>query len=198
MRVHVSKSKIVHYRTRTQQKSKFQFKCGDKQMEIVNQYKYLGLVLDECLDFNVTSSILADSGGRALGAIYNKFRILKGLGYKTYSKMYHTGVVPILDYCAGIWSFNKSEKADSVQNRAIRWYLGVHKYAPNLAINGEMGWVNSDIRRKVEMLRYWNKLLDMDDNRLTKKVFQWDHTTKVKNWNGDMYKLFEQLDELNV
>jgi hypothetical protein len=112
--------------------------------------------------------------------------------------MYHTGVVPILDYCAGIWGFNNSEKADSVQNRAIRWYLGVHKYEPNLAINGEMGGVNSDIRRKVEMLRYWNKLLVMDDNRLTKKVFRWDHTTKVKNWNGDMYKLFEQLGELNI
>ncbi len=65
-------------------------------MGTVNQYKYLGLVLDEFLECNITEGILADSGSRALRAIYNKFRILKGIGYNIYSKCLKTGVVPII------------------------------------------------------------------------------------------------------
>ena len=73
-------------------------------MEVVGRYKYLGLVLDEFLNYDTTATVLAESGGRALGAVYSKFKQLKGLGYNTYTKLYNTGVTPILDYCSGVWS----------------------------------------------------------------------------------------------
>ncbi len=36
---------------------------------------------------------------------------------------------------------------DTIQNRAIRFYLGVHKFASNIAINGDVGWISSSVRR---------------------------------------------------
>ncbi len=53
--------------------------------------------------------------------------------------MYNSGVTPILDYASGIWGYTKYGKVDTVQNRAIHLYLGVHVFAQNLAINGDMG-----------------------------------------------------------
>ena len=97
--------------------------------------------MDEFLDFNTTASALAESGGRALGAIYSKFKYIKERGFKTYTKMYNLGITPILDYCSGVWVFSKFSKIDTVQNRAIRLFLGVHRFASNDAINGDMGWV---------------------------------------------------------
>ncbi len=191
MRVNVDKSKVVHFRLRTQEKSSFNFKCGEKIVDIVERYKYLGLVFDEFLDFNVTAGTLADSAGRALGAIYSKFKILKGLGYKTYTKMYETGVVPILDYCSGVWGFNRSSKADGIQNRAIRWFLGVHKFAANLAVNGDMGWIMSETRQNTAMLRLWNRFVKMDNTRLAKKVFLWDRKYKNNNWNSNIMKILQ-------
>ena len=88
-----------------------------------------------------------DSGGRALGAIYFKFKYSKGLGFKTYTKMYNSGTTPILDYCSGFWGFSKFYKIDTVQNRAIRLFLGVHRFALNDALNRDMGWMGS-VRRK--------------------------------------------------
>ncbi len=49
-------------------------------------------------------------------------------------------------------------------------FLGVHKFAPNLSINADMGWISSEIRRHTEILIMWNCLVKMEDNRLTKKV----------------------------
>ena len=64
----------------------------------MDSYKYLGCYLDEHLNFHKCSQILADSGGRALGGIITKFRSLKDTGYKTYTKLFDTGVVPVLNY----------------------------------------------------------------------------------------------------
>ena len=61
---------------------------------------------------------------------------------------------------------------DNVQNKAIRVFLGVNRFAANLAINGDMGWTPSHIRRKLAMVRYWNKLVSMEDNIIAKRVFE--------------------------
>ncbi len=103
-----------------------------------------------------------------------KFAKLKGIGFSTFTIHFRTGVVPILDYCSGIWGYQSFGQIDTFQNRAIHFYLGLHKFEPNLAINGDAGWISSSVRRKSEMLHYWNRLIHMDYERLTKTVFHCD------------------------
>ena len=45
-----------------------------------------------------------------------------------------------INYGAGIWGTMVYSCIEAVQNRALRYFLGLGKYAPNLAINGDMGW----------------------------------------------------------
>ncbi len=99
--------------------------------------------------------VLANSAGRALGAIYNNYRLNKCFGYNTYIKLYHSGVVPILYYCSSVWGYCNLDKIDTVQNRALRLFLGVHKFVPNLSINSDMEWIPCKIRRHTEKLRMW-------------------------------------------
>jgi hypothetical protein len=180
MVVNIVKTKIVHFRSTTKPRSNFPFMLNQQNVECVDRYKYLGVILDEHLLFNVTASVLANSGSRALASIYTKFDKLKGLGFTTYSKLYHTGVAPILDYCSGIWGFQKFGYLDSVQNKAIRFFLGLHRFAPNLAINGDVGWISTTVRRRVEMIRFWNRIIDMDADRLTRRVFLWDYHNRKR------------------
>ena len=200
MRVNVSKTKIVHFRTTKQPRTTFQFNLNNETVECVDKYKYLGIILDEHLNFNVTASVLASSANRALGSIYTRFNKLKGLGLNTFTTLFNSGIAPILDYCAGIWGSQKHEQIDTVQNRAIRFFLGVHKFAPNLAINGDMGWVSSGNRRNIEMFRYSNRIIKMDPNRITKTVFTWDVVKRrsVGSWNSDILKLFSSLNMGNI
>ena len=200
MRVNVSKTKIVHFRTTKQPRTTFQFNLNNETVECVDKYKYLSIILDEHLNFNVTASVLASSANRALGSIYTRFNKLKGLGLNTFTTLFNSGVAPILDYCAEIWGSQKHEQIDTVQNRAIRFFLGVHKFAPNLAINGDMSWVSSGNRRNIEMFRYWNRIIKMDPNRITKKVFTWDFVKRrsVGSWNSDILKLFSSLNMGNI
>ena len=155
-------------------------------VERVKQYKYLGVILHEHVDFGVTAEVLAGAGARALGSILHKYKKMNGLGYYTYSKLYQSCVCPVLDYASEIWGYKGYDKIDRIQNRAIRAYLGVHSLAPNLSIQGDMGWTESCFRRKVNMGRYWNRLVRLSDDRLTKKVFLWALGQRSKGWASEM------------
>ena len=50
----------------------------------------------------------------------------------------------------------------------MRCFLGVNKYAPIAGIEGDMGWITPDMRHTLAILRYWNKIVDMTDNRILK------------------------------
>jgi hypothetical protein len=116
---------------------------GADYIETVNKYKYLGVLFSEKGDFSEHCDNLGKAGGRALGAVISKVHSLKNTGFKTFEKLYVLCVVPVLDYCSAIWGFRNDQQIDNIQNRAIRYYLGVHRFTPVLALTGDTGWLPS-------------------------------------------------------
>ncbi len=76
-----------------------------------------------------------------------------------------------------------------IQNRTIRYYLEVHQKALILAIEGDMGWIRTQVRQWVALLRLWNKLIQMPDDCLTKKVFTKDYDL-CHNWSSEVKEIF--------
>ena len=68
----------------------------------------------------------------------------------------------------------------------MRCFLGVNKYAPIAGIEGDMGWITPDVRHKLAILRYWNKILDMTDNRISKIIFNYLRETMKAGQNKHM------------
>ena len=62
--------------------------------------------------------------------------------------------MPVMDYGATVWGFKYFQAIENVQNRAMRFYLGVHRFASVEAMAGDLGWVPSRYRRWLHMLRY--------------------------------------------
>ena len=59
MLLNFDKSKIVYFRPKSFLQTAYQFHCGSESIEVVSQYKYLGLILTEFLDYNVTTKIVS-------------------------------------------------------------------------------------------------------------------------------------------
>jgi hypothetical protein len=189
-----SKSNVVHYRKKGSKRTDFAFRLGNISLSVINQYKYLGLYLDENLNFNTTAKFLGDAGNRALGAIINKYKMLNGFGFHTFKKLFESGVCSILDYGAEIWGFKNFKEIEIIQNKAARVYLGVHRFAPLPALHGDLGWMSCLTRRKVTMFRYWNRLMQMDSYRLPKILFNWMREQVGGSWVQDMKLLFEEIN----
>ena len=113
--------------------------------------------------------------------------------HKNYTKVYDSGVVPIMDYASGVWGFKNYDKPQVVHNRAQRAFLGVHRYASNVVVNGDMGWISPVVRRKLDIIRLWSRLDKMQDTRLTKRIFLWDKSLKLNNWSRDCKKVLKEI-----
>ena len=97
MQINSSKTNIIHFRKMSQNKTNVTFYIGEHDIGVISQYKYLGCVLTEHLDFSETTKVLAKSARRALGALINKARNVNGSTFNVYSKLYETSVMPA--YC---------------------------------------------------------------------------------------------------
>jgi hypothetical protein len=197
--INKDKSQILHFRHHLKKQTEYVFLLGTDKIDLVNSYKYLGLTLDEHMKFVYNLDIMTSSAHRALGSVISKYRNYRAMGHKTYSKLFNSCVVPVLDYCSPVWSHTDSTKTETVQNRAMRAFLGVHRHAPLVGLYGDMGWLPSNYRRKIEVFRYWNRLIKLDDQRITKRIFLFDLNSNIKNsWSSYVKSLFSELGLLDV
>ena len=81
IRVNNSKTKIVHFHTKGQPCMEHAFIINNEMIEIVNEYKYLGIWVHCNLDSNATITNLSNAGLRALSQIIGKTRENYELGY---------------------------------------------------------------------------------------------------------------------
>ena len=126
----------------------------------------MGIIIDEYINYDVTAKIISESAGRALGQVKKSER--HGIPY--FKKMYLTGVTSVAEYAADIWGFKDISACTNAQNRAMRYYMGVHRLAPIPGMRGDFGWSCTKYRRHQLILRLWNRLIRMDANRLTKHI----------------------------
>ncbi len=43
-----------------------------------------------------------------------------------------------------------------------------------LVLEGDMGWISCQTRHHINMIRLWNKFINMEESRITKRVFNLD------------------------
>ena len=65
------------------------------------------------------------------------------------------------------------------------------------AVNGDTAWYPMECRLWKSVLNHWCRLVNMDDNRLNKKVFKWcdlKSSNSCKNWNFKVKKQFQKYN----
>ena len=110
MRVNSYKSNVAHFRGTHIPVSDFIFRCGQEVPQTVRDYKYLGLLINEFLDFEYTSQ----AANRALGLIICKAKAYGGMPYSCFTKLYNALVLPIITYGSAIWGDKSYSHIDAV------------------------------------------------------------------------------------
>ncbi len=84
----------------------------------------------------------------------------------------------------------KNVTVDSESGIVIWVFIGL--------LRGEMGWHSIRLTRWLNMLKYWNRLINLDDNRLTKKIFNWDFSLASNfnyiNWLSEVRAILSSID----
>ena len=168
MSVNASKSKVVHFRNPSVVRTTCVFKCGEQVLEVVHSYNHLGLLLTEHLDYKRMAKAVASSASRALGLLITKFKLLGGMNYHTYTKLYNSMVWSTLEYGVAIWGVYDFSFNNAVQNRAMRFFLGLRMFAPNNAVIGDMGWTPSYVLQWRSVVGFYRRLCHITADRTTR------------------------------
>ena len=99
----------------------------------------------------------------------------------------------MMEYFASVWGMTSFQCLDNVQSRTLRYFLDVHRFAPIPGLYGDSGWIPTQYRRWRCILRFWNRLQLMDDNRLTKRVFNHDYSVCQNNWSSSVKQIMTDI-----
>ena len=198
LELNLTKTNIMHVRKSQKAQSKFWFVFDKKTVPYCTSYKYLGITLNQYLDFKAMSEVQCDPAGRALASIITKMIKNSGFPYNVFTNVVDSCVNSIADYGGSVFGFDQYEGPLKVHLRAARAFLGVPKNAVKCAILSEIDWLLPKNRTRVRMIRQLHRMLLMTNDRLTKKVLLWDkqlnNTGVVNTWYSEVKQILNDCN----
>ncbi len=61
-----------------------------------------------------------------------------------------------------------------------------------------MGWTTSCERRKINMVRFWNRLISLNNTWLPKVILNWNSKCRGNTWSLNIQSIFNEIDQENV
>ena len=103
-----------------------------------------------------------------------------------------------INYGSCIWGTRDFSCINTVQNRAMIFFMGVGKYTPNDAIAGDMGWKPVYIRQWSNIFRHCARCSIMQHDRMNFKVFKWSIKKDNGRTKNSGYRICEMLRAQNI
>ncbi len=136
-------------------------------LPIVTQYKYLDIVITEFIDYDVVAQILADAANRAVINKYKKLMVLEIILILNHSIMQLIlfWIIPVK--YGDIRILHKYMQFKTRQLEYFRECINLYILLPSIEI-----WVG----HKTNIIRFLNRLMCMNNNRLPKILFNCDYS----------------------
>ena len=170
--VNLEKSNIVVFRKGGFLGARERWMYDGSPMPVVNAYKYLGVYFSTKLSFTATCKDVASKAKRALLYIIQRLKNYDNSSVHVFLKIFDAQIQPIIQYGSEIWGLDKAaNECEKLHLYALKKFLNVDMKTPNSLVYTEMCRYPLTINSIINCIRYWLKLLEMDDSRLPKKAY---------------------------
>jgi hypothetical protein len=171
------------------------WKLDGNVLEVVNEYNYLGFCFTTKMSFAKGTSALSAKGKRACFGCIKGLIQLPSMTKGCFFHIFDTQVQPVLLYASEIWGLSRLDNIEKIHTMAIKRFLNVPAKVPNKFVYGETARYPLFINSVMKCIRYWLRILKLDETRLPKQAYRMlvnmDNNGK-KCWvSGLRQKLFE-------
>ena len=196
LNINVSKSKVIVFgniRGRLPE-----FKISGHILEIVEEYKYLGIYLSKTGSFVAAKRHIAEQANKALYALLKKSKTL-GLPSDLQLDLFDKTVKPILLYGAEVWGIGKLDMIERIHLKFLKYLFNLKKSTPTYMIYGELGIVPITVEIQSRVLNFWCNLTESDENPklsslLYKAIYIMYGKRKIKSeWLSNVEKCLNEL-----
>ena len=76
----------------------------------------------------------------------------------------------------------------------MHYFLRVNKFPQTHALYGELGWVMPRYRPCLKFAQFWNRLILINDNIITKKIFIFLRDSHIccNNWSSEIFEILSE------
>jgi hypothetical protein len=170
--VNLDKSNVIVFRNGGYLSQNERWRFGKSELDSVNVYKYLGIMLTPRLSFQPT---LVDLANRATKGVTAIIRVLWSIGEHSPSiffKLFDSQIQTILTYGAEIWGLVKNQSAiERVHLLAMKRFLCVSQKTPKHIVYGELGRYPLFINTYIKCIKFWLRVVHMENSRYPKKAY---------------------------
>ena len=168
--INCSKTKIIVFGEKIRDQSKYNFIYKGNALELVNEFKYLGITFSHNGSFRNCIKDLKQQANRAMYSLLAKCR-RHSLPVDIQLQLFHATVLPILTYGCEVWGVENIEECEKLHRKFLKHILGVKMSTCNAMVYGETGQYPIEITIKVRMINYWMKLLSGKSTKLSKIMY---------------------------
>ena len=171
LKVNVDKTKIMVFRKGGVLPRNLKFYYNGQQLEIVNKFRYLGVVFTAGGSFSECQNTLAGQAQKAIFQLNKYLYKFTFLSPRHKLELFDKLILPILNNGGEVWGFSQANAIERVHLQFCKRLLGVKKTTQNDFIYGELGRTSCITKRYILIIKYWFKILLSEDVKYIKLVY---------------------------
>ncbi len=202
LRINLKKTKVMIFENKRSLAPIFLL--GRNIVEVVEKYKYLGIIFYYTGNFKLAQNELYLKGLKALFSISSKID-LNSINPNLAKKLFCSLVKPIICYGSEVWGeelqkillrdFDKNDLSpgEKLLNKFCKFSLGVNRKAMNFAVKREMACTPICIEVIFQLLKFETRLNQLDNSRLVHYAYL-ENVSSKSNWYQFIVKLKEKAN----
>ncbi len=147
------------------------FDLKGELVEVVNHFKYLGIIFSKNGKFINTLKDNIDKGRRAFFLLLRKFN-QQCIPLDCQIELFQTCIEPILLYGCEIWGIYKFDILESFRLKCLKMITKAKASTPAYMIYGELGLLPLKLTIYKRILSYWGKLVTSPDERISHTLYR--------------------------
>ena len=169
--VNPKKTKITIFSSRKVNANTLHFTYNGKPIEIVDSFKYLGIMFKYNGKFDECKKRLYDQASKAMFSLLSKSHELD-LPLDIRLELFDRMIIPILIYGCEIWGYEDLKIIEKLHTRFLKYILKLKNSTPNCLLYGELGRYPIEILIKCRTVCYWHKLINGNRNKFVYKIYK--------------------------
>lgn len=166
LKVNLAKSKILIFRSGTRISNNLKWNYGEDDIEIVNNYRYLGMDLNFNLSFKKHIENKLTTSKMAISSTWARYINHPKISNSNKLKIFNAASKSIMFYGAQIWGFKKYDEVEKLFRFFIKKMLHLPSNTPNYMLYIETGLNSLYVNTLKLHFDYINKALHMPSCRL--------------------------------
>ena len=163
--VNTDKTKVVIF-SKGKVRNIPQFFFGNNNVDVVDDYTYLGVVFNYNGKFHKAIAKQVLQGKKAFYSLLNKVYNLN-LPFDISLELFDQLVLPVLMYGCEVWGFSDITTIEVLHRKFIKKLLGLKSHCPNVMVYGESGTLPISHHLKARMVNFYMRLVNGKHSKLS-------------------------------